>query len=1449
MGLMRKLTSGIVASSLVFGLVSSAFASSVTPEAMAEAGVRMNQMNIVRGQVAGSTDLQLNTPIIRAELVTIIVRAFGQEETAKLLKGLPSFPDVTADYWATGEILMAKRLIEAKGGTVGYTDGTFRPLQSVTNAEAVAFLLKFLGVEIPANTSWPDGYFALAAQKGVLTQADVDYIKPIANEKAVRGLVFYIADNAFRGYNYEAGKTVYTKYVDGVKPAVTVDELALTTVETKVTVTGTASDNSGKVAVTVNGKAVEVVNGKFTASVDLKVGANPINVTASDLAGNVESVNKSVTRNAGDAATVTATLGAQMLKAGQETELKIVVKDKNGAEIKDADVKVETTEGLGTYAAGKFTAGTKPMAGTVTVKAGEAAPVVLDVVVTAGALAKIKVEGAAAAKVGQPITFTVKGFDAHDNSVAVEGATWTNTAGGVINPLTGEFAGTRSGNVTVTAKVGELTGTATVAVYADAAALKIDAPTGLIANGADTKTVTVRVVDAEGVTVQNATAKVTLQVAAASNILIKSGDNKVTTLQADAVNGVATFTVIGANSVFTASTVTFSATSGTLTGDLANVTSVAPTVGKVVLTKTPNTSVVESAGTVTISAKIVDSTGVQIPAPAAFEVPLTSSNTTTASLPSASADSKLAFAAGATAPTANVTLTLNPVPGDVTIAGTTTAGYTIEGFGLTSKIAGPIYKLAIVEAPKDASADNGVITIKVAVQDSLGTTKSTLTTSSAGTGETARTVVATAKKGSTTVQTATGYITNGVATLTFSAANSNQLTEATTYSFTVASTVSTTTLVAPTETMTAKVTPGAANKFGALTASPATLVANGAQTSTLSVEIQDQHGNVVPTATNEVTFSRTNTSALATTLPTVMKATPVNGKASIVVTAGVTDGAVDTFQVSGKINETTFLGGSSSALNQATVTTQIVGQVAGMALKSVSGDAVAVATNVSAGKNHTAGVAYDVSFNMVDATAGGARVVSTDNGRSVVIEARKVSDDSVVATQTVTTVNGVAKATFNMEKAGTYYFKAVSTIAGSNVEVSTKALTSVVGADTFYTGRSVVKAAAPASIAIKPLLTSVETGTAMNVVLEAKDAFGNAVAGAATNFTFANTDRISGSAPTWTYTASNAAETVTLADSDAKASWTPTGGSAVDNLPVTAATITTYIAGPAYQLKLTETPAAVTAGNAATVKVGVYDGAGNLKTNDNGTVVTLVLNANNPAVVDTDADALTAVTATAANGIATFTLNGAVTIGTYNFEATSGTLVKATGISFAANAGSATKVLVNSPTLVADGSSIAILTFKVADTNNNTVSSYNGTMKFETAGTGAVLLSTSAPIVNGQAVVQVKATTQKGTFTVTPSIEGVTSGITMNPSTVTVTAGAAHSITASASANGAVIVVVKDVYGNSVEGATVTATGTGTLTFGNTDANGITTGTASASGSYTITSGSATATVNVTITP
>lgn len=143
----------------------------------------LSSMGIVKGHNDGT--FAPNAPITRAEFAAIAAR-FDDKNTDTSSK----FTDI-ASHWAKNEIGIAAN----KGWINGYPDGTFRPNQYITRAEAMTLVNRVLN-RLPENSSdlldsmikWPDNsdasaWYCLAVQEATNSHSYSDKSKDDKYEK------------------------------------------------------------------------------------------------------------------------------------------------------------------------------------------------------------------------------------------------------------------------------------------------------------------------------------------------------------------------------------------------------------------------------------------------------------------------------------------------------------------------------------------------------------------------------------------------------------------------------------------------------------------------------------------------------------------------------------------------------------------------------------------------------------------------------------------------------------------------------------------------------------------------------------------------------------------------------------------------------------------------------------------------------------------------------------------------------------------------------------------------------------------------------------------------------------------------------------------------------------------------------------------------------------------
>ena len=117
----RPITSALLAAALSLSLVvpAGAVSSSTAVEAIQALG-------IITGDSSG--DLNLSSPVTRAEFVTMMTAASSYKDSIGEGSGVSLFKDVKSDHWASEYIKLAVE----QGWMSGYVDGTFRPDDQIT---------------------------------------------------------------------------------------------------------------------------------------------------------------------------------------------------------------------------------------------------------------------------------------------------------------------------------------------------------------------------------------------------------------------------------------------------------------------------------------------------------------------------------------------------------------------------------------------------------------------------------------------------------------------------------------------------------------------------------------------------------------------------------------------------------------------------------------------------------------------------------------------------------------------------------------------------------------------------------------------------------------------------------------------------------------------------------------------------------------------------------------------------------------------------------------------------------------------------------------------------------------------------------------------------------------------------------------------------------------------
>jgi hypothetical protein len=179
--------------------------SDITDKDTKDAVLRLAAFGIINGMEDGK--YHPDDVVTREQFAKILVTSLKMDNAAKAATGRSSFKDVEASRWSAGYINVAA----GQGLIKGYPDGTFRPSNQVSYAEAVTMLVRALGYTdsfLPG--SWPGNYLAKAAEKEITKYVKFNDVTGGANRGDVAILVNNTLDaKVVKVDTYEASGTKY----------------------------------------------------------------------------------------------------------------------------------------------------------------------------------------------------------------------------------------------------------------------------------------------------------------------------------------------------------------------------------------------------------------------------------------------------------------------------------------------------------------------------------------------------------------------------------------------------------------------------------------------------------------------------------------------------------------------------------------------------------------------------------------------------------------------------------------------------------------------------------------------------------------------------------------------------------------------------------------------------------------------------------------------------------------------------------------------------------------------------------------------------------------------------------------------------------------------------------------------------------------------------------------
>lgn len=189
---MKKFLVVLLSAMMVFAFATTAFAagqysdvadlSKETQDAIS----KLSALEIIGGYPDGT--FKPSATITRAEFAKMACVASGMQESADILVNTASqFSDVKAGEWYTGYINLAV----SQGFVKGYPDGTFKPNNTITNAEVITVILRILGYNDNLPGPWPVDYVAKAGALEITSG-----VVSVSSANAVRSDVARMIDNA-----------------------------------------------------------------------------------------------------------------------------------------------------------------------------------------------------------------------------------------------------------------------------------------------------------------------------------------------------------------------------------------------------------------------------------------------------------------------------------------------------------------------------------------------------------------------------------------------------------------------------------------------------------------------------------------------------------------------------------------------------------------------------------------------------------------------------------------------------------------------------------------------------------------------------------------------------------------------------------------------------------------------------------------------------------------------------------------------------------------------------------------------------------------------------------------------------------------------------------------------------------------------------------------------------
>ncbi|MGI6029303.1 MAG: S-layer homology domain-containing protein [Candidatus Heteroscillospira sp.] len=162
----------------------------------------LRMMGVVEGD--GTGYFRPQDKLTRAQFCKMAVIVLDRGDEEYIYRNRTIFPDVRSNHWARGYINLA--VSAEQKIIIGNGDGTFRPDDQITYAQAVTMLMRMLGYsDADAGMLWPQGYMELAADCGLTKGINLANGDAINRGQAARIFCNLLAADKKEGGEYVSG--------------------------------------------------------------------------------------------------------------------------------------------------------------------------------------------------------------------------------------------------------------------------------------------------------------------------------------------------------------------------------------------------------------------------------------------------------------------------------------------------------------------------------------------------------------------------------------------------------------------------------------------------------------------------------------------------------------------------------------------------------------------------------------------------------------------------------------------------------------------------------------------------------------------------------------------------------------------------------------------------------------------------------------------------------------------------------------------------------------------------------------------------------------------------------------------------------------------------------------------------------------------------------------------